>query len=340
MKNCGKAKFDYSKVFGEKLVNLAKENKNIVAVTAAMTDGTGLREFANNFPERIFDVGIAEQHAVGFAAGLAKAGMIPVVPMYSSFIQRAFDQLVHDVAILDLPVVICSDRSGIVGQDGETHQGLLDMAFTNIIPNFTIMAPKDFKELENMLEFAVNLKKPTLIRYPRGAEEICFNQQDKIELGKCEVLQKGKEVCLIAIGKFASKAYKIAEQLENQGIHTTVINSRFLKPIDEDTMMEFMKKAQIVVTLEDASIKCGLGSEIEKLAFVHKLNVEILKIGYPDEFVKQGTVEEIEEKYGLDNKSIMDMIILMKEQLNLHRRGNGCLKILEKSKKKQMKESY
>lgn len=340
MKNFGKAKFDYSKVFGQKLVSLAKENKNIVAVTAAMTDGTGLKEFANTFPNRIFDVGIAEQHAVGFAAGLAKAGMIPVVPMYSSFIQRAFDQLVHDVAILDLPVVICSDRSGIVGQDGETHQGLLDMAFTNIIPNFTIMAPKDFRELENMLEFAVHLKKPVLIRYPRGEEEISFEKQDKIELGKCEVLQKGKEICLIAIGKFVAKAHQVAEELENQGIHTSVINARFLKPLDESGMIEFMKQSKIVVTLEDASIKCGLGSEIEKLAFAHQLNCRVLKIGYPDEFVKHGTVSEIEEKYGIDNKSMVDTILFMKEEMKTYKRGNGCLKILEKNKKKQMRESY
>lgn len=336
----GKAKFDYSKVFGEKLVSLARKNKNIVAVTAAMTDGTGLTAFKNEFPNRFFDVGIAEQHAVGFAAGLAKTGMIPVVPMYSSFIQRAFDQLVHDVAILDLPVVICSDRSGIVGQDGETHQGLLDMAFTNIIPNFTIMAPKDFRELEDMLEFAVNLKKPVLIRYPRGAEEIRFTEQNKIELGKCEVLQKGREICLIAIGKFVAKAYKIAQDLANQGIHATVINARFLKPLDESVMMEFMKQSEIVVTLEDASIRCGLGSEVERIAFVHKLNCEVLKMGYPDEFVKHGAVSEIEQKYRIDNQSILDRILFMKKEMKIYKRGNGCLKILEKNNKKQMKESY
>lgn len=336
----GKSKFDYSKVLGEKLVDLAKTNQNIVAITAAMKDGTGLMQFANEFPERFFDVGIAEQHAVGFAAGLARVGMIPVVPIYSSFLQRAFDQLVHDVAILNLPVVICADRSGIVGSDGETHQGLLDMAFTNIIPNFTIMAPKDFRELEDMLEFAVNLKKPVLIRYPRGAEEICFKEHEKIALGKCEVLQKGKEVCLIAIGKFVAKAYRVAEKLAENGIYATVINSRFVKPLDEYVITEWMKKSEIVVTLEDASTKCGLGSEIEKMAFENKVNVEILKMGYPDEFVKHGTCEEIEKKYGLDEESIVENIKCLKEELIVHKRGKGCLKILEKSKKGQMKESY
>lgn len=326
----GKAKFDYSKVFGEKLVSLAQENPNIVAITAAMADGTGLQGFANEFPDRFFDVGIAEQHAVGLAAGLAKAGMIPVVPMYSSFIQRAFDQLVHDVAILNLPVVICADRSGIVGQDGETHQGLLDMAFTNIIPNFTIMAPKDFAELESMLEFAIQLKKPVLIRYPRGAEEIRFEKQEKMELGKCEVLQRGKEICLIGIGKFVAKAQLVAEKLKEQGIEASVINSRFLKPLDKTMMLEFMKKSQIVVTLEDATTQCGLGSELESFAFENKINAEILKIGYPDEFVKHGNCDEIEQKYGIDVESIVQKIMELKGELAVRRRENGCLKIVEK----------
>lgn len=333
----GKAKFDYSKVFGNKLVDLAKTNPNIVAITAAMKDGTGLRAFAKEFPQRFFDVGIAEQHAVGLAAGLAKAGMIPVVPMYSSFIQRAFDQLVHDVAILNLPVVICSDRSGIVGNDGETHQGLLDMAFTNIIPNFTIMAPKDFSELENMLEFAVNLKRPVLIRYPRGAEEIHFEAQEKFELGKCEILQKGKEICLIGIGKFVAKAYRIADRLKEEGIQASVLNARFLKPLDEETLFEFMKKSQITITLEDASLKCGLGSEIERMAFEQNLNCEILKIGYPDEFIKHGTCQEIEQEYGLEEETILQKI----REIKALRRGNRCLKIVEKtSQKGKMQENY
>jgi len=337
----GKKQYDYSKIFGEKLVNLAKDNKNIVAVTAAMTDGTGLKKFANEFPERLFDVGIAEQHAVGFAAGLAKAGMIPVLPMYSSFIQRAFDQLVHDVANMNLPVIICADRSGIVGNDGETHQGLLDMAFTNIIPNFTIMAPKDFKELEDMLEFAVNLKKPVLIRYPRGSEEIEFKTQEKIELGKAEILQKGTEICLIGIGKFVSKAYNISEKLKKQGINSTVINARFLKPIDKKNISEWIGKSKIVVTLEDATTKCGLGTEVERVAFENKLTPEILKLGYDDEFIKHGTVSEIEQKYQLDEDSVVNKILELREELITQRRGNTCLKILEKTtKRKQMQENF
>ena len=336
----GKSSYDYSKIFGKKLVSLAKKNKNIVAITAAMKDGTGLKEFAKEFPDRFFDVGIAEQHAVGLAAGLAKAGMVPVVPLYSSFIQRAFDQLVHDVAILNLPVVICSDRSGIVGNDGETHQGLLDMAFTNVIPNFTIMAPKDFNELENMLEFAVNLKKPVLIRYPRGSQEIEFEKNDKIYLGKCEIIEKGEKICLIGIGKFVTKAYNVAKKLKENGINATVINARFLKPIDEYNFVNQMKRANIVATFEDASLQCGLGTEVQRIAFENKLNCEVIKFGYPDEFVKHGSCAEIEKQYGLDEDSIVDKIIELKEEIFETRRGKSCLKILEKNRPGQMKESF
>ena len=333
----GKSSYDYSKIFGQKLVSLAKENKNIVAITAAMKDGTGLQEFAKEFPNRFFDVGIAEQHAVGLAAGLAKSGMIPVVPLYSSFIQRAYDQLIHDVAILDLPVVMCSDRSGIVGNDGETHQGLLDMAFTNIIPNFTIMAPKDFKELESMLEFAINLKKPVLLRYPRGTEEVIFEKHERINLGKCEILQKGENITLIGIGKFVAKAYKVAEKLKENSINCTVINARFLKPIDEYNIENQIKKSKIVATFEDGTLQGGLGNEIQKIAFENKLNCEIIKFGYPDEFIKHGSCQEIEKKYGLDEECIVNKIM---EELIVCKKGRNYLKILQKSKLGEMKEIY
>ena len=210
-----KSKKDYSKVFGDKIVDLAKENKKIVAITAAMKDGTGLTEFAKKYPKRFFDVGIAEQHAIGLSAGLASSGMIPIVPIYSSFIQRAYDQLIHDVSIPNLPVIVCADRAGIVGNDGETHQGLLDMAFTNLIPNFTIMAPKDFNELEKMIEFSVDFKKPVLIRYPRGKEEKSFDKCDDIILGKSEILQVGKNITIIAIGKMVYRAVEVSKILSN-----------------------------------------------------------------------------------------------------------------------------
>ena len=299
-------KKDYSKVFGDSLVKIAKTNKRVVAITAAMKDGTGLTEFAKKYPNRFFDVGIAEQHAVGMAAGLAKSGMVPVVPLYSSFIQRAYDQLVHDVAIQDLPVIICADRAGIVGNDGETHQGLLDMAFTNTIPNFTIMAPKDFAELENMMEFSIDLKRPVLLRYPRGGEDIAFGFCEKIEFGKAEVLEQGNDITIVAIGKMVARAKEVSDILKKEGITSNVINARFLKPFDEKTLLDNM--ANIVVTIEDGTIIGGLGSKVEEILYKNKLNKKLEKFAYPDEFVKHGSVKEIEEKYGLDAKNIVNTI--------------------------------
>ena len=299
-------KKDYSKVFGESLVKIAKNNKRVVAITAAMKDGTGLTDFAKKYPNRFFDVGIAEQHAVGMAAGLAKSGMVPVVPLYSSFIQRAYDQLVHDVAIQNLPVVICADRAGVVGNDGETHQGLLDMAFTNTIPNFTIMAPKDFSELESMMEFSIDLKKPVLLRYPRGGEDITFDSCDKIEFGKAEVIEKGNDITIVAIGKMVARAKEVSDILKEDGITANVINARFLKPFDEKTLIENM--SNIIVTIEDGTIIGGLGSKVEEVLYKNKLNKKVEKFAYPDEFVKHGSVKEIEEKYGLDAKNIVSTI--------------------------------
>ena len=298
---------DYSKVFGDKLVNLAKDNSKIVAITAAMKDGTGLTEFAKKYPKRFFDVGIAEQHAVGLSAGLAKSGLIPVVPLYSSFIQRAYDQLIHDVAMQNLPVVICADRAGVVGNDGETHQGMFDLAFTNIIPNFVIMAPKDFYELEQMLEFAVNLNKPVLLRYPRGKEDFCFEKSQKIELGKAEILSKGKDVTIFAIGKMVAKAIKVSKLLEESGISSTIINSRFLKPFDEDVLIQNINK--LIVSIEDGTAIGGLGSKIKDIAIKNNLDINLEVFAYPDEFIKHGSVAEIEEKYGLDAITISDIII-------------------------------
>lgn len=312
----GTIKKDYSKVFGEKLVSLAKENKNIVAITASMKDGTGLTEFAKKYPKRFFDVGIAEQHAVGMAAGMAKEGIIPFVPLYSSFIQRAYDQLVHDVAIQNLPVIICADRAGIVGNDGETHQGLLDMSFTNTIPGFTIMAPKDFKELENMMEFAVNEKKPILIRYPRGQEGISFDECEKISLGKSEILKKGNNVTIIAIGKMVSRAVEVSEILKEEKISTTIINARFLKPFDDNIVLNNINN--VIVTIEDGSLINGLGDKVQNILFENNVNVKFKKIAYPDEFIKHGSIEDIEKKYKLDKFSIANKIIEMSkfEKLN------------------------
>lgn len=271
-----------------------------------MTDGTGLSEFAKKYPKRFFDVGIAEQHAIGMAAGLAKAGLTPVVPIYSSFIQRAYDQLVHDVAIQNLPVIICADRAGIVGNDGETHQGLLDMAFTNTIPNFNILAPKDFKELEKMLEFSINLSKPVLLRYPRGGEEITFDTCKEIELGKAEILEEGTDVTIVAIGKMVSRAIKVSEALKLDNISSNVINARFLKPFDEKTLLNNLSK--VIITIEDGTVIGGLGTKVEEILKTNEIPSKLIKFAYPDEFIKHGNVTEIEEKYGLDVESIAERI--------------------------------
>ena len=303
-------KKDYSAVFGDKLVELARENNRIVAITAAMKDGTGLAQFAKEFPDRFFDVGIAEQHAISMSAGMAKEGLIPVVPIYSSFCQRAYDQVIHDICIQNLPVIMCVDRAGLVGNDGETHQGLFDLSFFSIIPNIVIMAPKDFKELENMLEYAVKLNKPVVIRYPRGAEEKTFEKQDKIVLGKAEILKQGKDISLFAIGKMVSKASKIAEELKQNGLEAEVINVRFLKPLDENLILESINKNKKIITIEDNILKGGLATEINELIVKNNLkNIQIKSFGYPDEFIKHGDINKIEEIYGLGVDKIINNIL-------------------------------
>ena len=298
---------DYSKVLGDKLIELAKENDKIVAVTASMKNGTGLAQFAKEFPYKIFDVGIAEQHAITMAAGMAKEGMIPIVPIYASFYQRAYDQVIHDVAMQNLPVVMCVDRAGIVGSDGETHQGTLDMAFFRLVPNLTIMAPKDFKELEDMLKFAVELKKPVIIRYPRGGEDnnIKFEKHEKIELGKAEVLKESQDnnaVTIIAIGKMVARAIKKATQLKKeQGIEAEVINVRFLKPLDSTTIIKSIQKTKKVITIEDGTVINGLATAVKELIVDNNLqNVKFKAYAYPDKFIQHGTVDELEEIYGFN----------------------------------------
>lgn len=297
---------DYSTIMGHKLSQLAKKNNKIVAITAAMEEGTGLKEFAEKYPDRFFDTEIAEQHAITMAAGMAKEGLIPVVPIYSSFLQRAYDQIVHDICMQNLPVVICIDRAGIVGSDGETHQGLLDLSFLNTIPNMNIMAPKNFEELELMLEFATNQKYPVAIRYPRGTEsKYKFKKSKKIEFGKSEVLKEGNDLTIVAIGKMVSKAMEVSDRLENEGINVEVINARFSKPLDMKTIEKSFSKTKKLITIEDNNITGGFGQSI-KANIINK--GIIINLGYPDEFIKHGTVEEIEKKYNLDSESIYKII--------------------------------
>ena len=298
---------DYSKVFGEKLVSIAKENNKVVAITAAMASGTGLSEFRRLYPDRFFDVGIAEQHAVGLAAGMAKSGLIPVVPIYSSFYQRAFDQVIHDVCMQNLHVIMCADRAGIVGSDGETHQGLLDMSAFSIVPNITIMAPKDFKELEQMLEFAVNYKFPIFIRYPRGGEgNIKFEKHDKISLGASELLKEGADLTIIAIGKMVERAIEVANEFCKIGVDAEVINARFLKPFDNYNIIKSIEKTRNVITIEDGLLRSGLSTTVNELIVNNNItNVKVRNFGYDDKYVKQGSISEIEKINGLDVESIV-----------------------------------
>ena len=301
---------DYSKAFGEKLVKMAQKNDKIVAITAAMKDGTGLAEFAKTYPDRFFDVGIAEQHALTFAAGLAKEGMIPFVPIYSSFYQRAYDQVIHDVCMQNLPVIMCVDRAGIVGADGETHQGILDLSFFKVIPNITIMAPKDFKELEEMMDFAVSLNSPVVIRYPRGGEaNEKFITHSMIQYKKSDILTLGKDVTIVAIGNQVSKAMNIQRKLKEVNIYAEVINARFLKPFDKYAVLKSIAKTRFVITLEDNTLVGGLATEVKELiAEKHLNNIRMRNFGYPDVFVEHGTPKELEEIYKLDEKSVFEYV--------------------------------
>jgi len=307
---------NYSKVFGEKLVKMASEDERIVAVTAAMRDGTGLKEFAEKFPDRFFDVGIAEQHALGLIAGMARAGLKPVLPIYSSFLQRGYDQIIHDIALSGIPVTVCIDRAGIVGNDGETHQGIFDLSFLSSIPNIVIMAPKNFEELDKMLEFGVNLDKPVFIRYPRGGENFSFESTEDIELGKAEIVQEGTDLSIIAIGNMVGRAEEVASLLPEKSVE--IINARFLKPLDEETILNSIRKTGYCITIEDNLLKGGLGSAVVEA--VNKSDIQDVKIksfGYDDTFVEHGTVKELEDKYGLSAEKISGKLFTFTEMWDI-----------------------
>lgn len=295
-------KSSYSKMFGDTIVNMAEKNKKIVAITAAMPDGTGLTQFMQKFPERFFDVGIAEEYAVTFASGLAKQGYIPVFAVYSTFLQRAYDEILHDVALQKLHVIFMIDRAGIVGQDGETHHGLFDMSFLSSIPNMMVMAPKDGEELKKMMRFAINYNGPVAIRYPRdGYVEKLTNT--KTNLCKAETIKSGNDITVLAIGKMVKRAIEVSDILKEKDIDAEVINVRFLKPIDRKTVLTSIRKTKNVVTIEDGIIDGGLATAIKDLIIEEK-DVEAKFFAYPDEFIKHGKTEEIEELYGMDAESI------------------------------------
>jgi len=297
----------YSKVFGDKICEIAEKNENVVAITAAMTDGTGLTGFEKKFPDRIFDAGIAEQHAVTMAAGLAVNGIVPVVALYSSFLQRAYDQVVHDVALQNLHVVLAIDRAGLVGNDGETHQGVFDEAFLTQIPNMTVMAPSDYREFKNMIEFAVNeYDGPIALRYPRGSSSGYINNSDtKIEKGRGVVAAAGKDITIAASGKMVTTAMEVREILKNTGMDAEVLNLRFIKPLDENMILKSVNKTKRVVIIDEAS-SYGVAVMIKSII---PRSVDVLLKTLPDKFIKQGSVDELLTENKLDPQSIADDII-------------------------------
>ncbi len=302
----------YSDVFGKTLVKLATMDKKIVAISAAMISGTGLESFKKIFPKRTFDVGIAEEHAITFSAGMATNGFIPFVAIYSTFLQRGYDQILHDVCIQNLHVVFAIDRAGIVGEDGETHQGIYDISFLSHIPNLTIMAPKDRTEFIEMIKYAANFNGPIGIRYPKGnpAEFSSDGDFKPIEYGKFEVIEEGSDIVLIYAGSMAQTAMKVADNLKQNGVCPTIINARFLKPIDESLLLELSKKNKYIFTMEENIRSGGFGSKI--LEFFSDKQVtacSVINFALPNTFIEHGNRNLLLEKYLLDEKSITDKIL-------------------------------
>jgi len=300
----------YTKCFSEKLLELAEKDPSIVAVTAAMPDGTGLSAFAGKYPDRFFDVGIAEAHAVTFAAGMAAGGMRPVVAVYSSFLQRGFDQLVHDVGLKKLPVVFAVDRAGLVGSDGETHQGIFDLSYLGMIPGMTVLAPKNAEELGQMLEYAFRQDGPVAIRYPRGVAWAGLKEcSAPLETGKAEVIYRGKGIALFALGSMVSTALHISEKLRGEGFDPTLVNARFAKPVDRDTVTDLLLSHDVLVTLEENVAKGGIGEEVLRIAECISHKAKIINIALPDSYVEHGDVSILREILGIDSESIVNKIL-------------------------------
>lgn len=306
------APITYTEIFGKTLIELAEANEKIVAITAAMPDGTGLNKFADQYPQRFLDVGIAEQHAVTAAAGMAAEGLKPVVAVYSTFLQRAYDSVLHDICMQNLPVTLCLDRAGIVGDDGYTHHGVFDYAYLRSMPQMAIMAPKDENELRHMLNTALNFDGPITIRYPRGSGVgvDCSEVLQQLPIGKGEVLREGEDVCLLAIGSMVAVALQSADVLVEQGIKAGVINLRFAKPLDEELLVQAAQQYSKLVTLEEGVVAGGVGSAVLELLNNKGLlqTTQVLNLGIPDEFVPHGDKKYLFRDIGLDLDSIIDKI--------------------------------
>lgn len=300
-----KEKANYTDVFATVMNKLAEKDDKIVAITAAMPDGTGLKRFRNRYPDRFFDVGIAEEHAVTFAAGLAAGGLKPVVAVYSSFLQRAYDQILHDVCIQNLPVTFAIDRAGLVGSDGETHQGIFDLSYLSSIPNMHILAPKNKWELADMLEYAVNFEGPVALRYPRGeAYDGLKEYREPIVYQKSEMLYRGEKIALLAVGSMVETALEVKESLKQDGLDATIVNARFVKPIDEEVIGDLIKDHEWFVTLEENVLSGGYGEKVTEYLINRNEQKRILNIALPDTYVEHGNVDILKKELEIDAASI------------------------------------
>ena len=305
----------YTDIFSTVMRKFGDREPDVVAVSAAMVPGTGLKRFGNMFPERLFDVGIAEEHAVTFAAGLALGGLRPVVAIYSSFLQRAVDQILHDVCMQNLPVVFAVDRAGLVGSDGETHHGCFDLSYLSMMPNMTVMAPKNKWELSDMLKFAIRQKSPVAIRYPRGEAYIGLEDyRAPIEMGKAEILEKGKEIAILAVGNMVRTAVQVTENLRNRGYEPTLVNMRFVKPLDMDLLEILREDHSLIVTLEENVKSGGFGEQVMTYygSRLHSPAVRIVAI--EDKFVPHGSVEDLMHQQQMDSASVTERILRWKEE--------------------------
>ncbi len=302
-------KANYTDIFSTVMCKMGQRDEKVVAITAAMPDGTGLKRFRNMYPERFFDVGIAEEHAVTFAAGLAAGGLKPIVAIYSSFLQRAYDQILHDVCIQNLPVVFCIDRAGLVGSDGETHQGIFDLSYLSSIPNMHIMAPKNKWELSDMIKFALAFGGPMAIRYPRGeAFDGLKNNRAPIVYGKSEAIYREKDIMLLAVGSMVKVALTVREQLIEQGVACSLTNVRFVKPIDEEAVREACAGHRLIVTMEENVASGGYGEKVREYVSSLGVSTKVLSITIPDEYVEHGNVELLKQEIGIDAVSIVEKV--------------------------------
>ena len=300
----------YTEAFSKAMLYIGTKDERVVAVSAAMPSGTGLVKFSKRFPKRFFDVGIAEEHAVTFSGGLAAAGLKPYVAIYSSFFQRAYDQIIHDVCIPDLPVVFCIDRAGIVGADGETHQGILDLSFFSSIPGMTVFAPKNKFELYDIMKFSLDFEHPLAIRYPRGdAYEGEQHHRAPIVYGKSELLYEGEQVALVAVGSMVETAIEVKDQLAEAGLHATVVNARFVKPLDTDMLDDLCEKHNMIVTMEENVLRGGFGEAVSDYYMTKGSPVCVRHVGIPDVYVEHGNVARLKQSIGMDAWAISSKIL-------------------------------